>query len=172
MADRDSFDLFDTLNRLGRRDMKVFESLSEEGQKAVAPLVLMRWLSGTADPAQIVRLNALVNPHVFSLGRDKALLLKLLAAACTGRGGRVAWLKGPAAKGDRLAVRVIAERYGCSAREAAAQRDRLGAEDLLELAADLGWPAEDVKKLDAELKKEKGDAGPRKPAASRGRKAG
>ena len=74
------FDLFSGLESLSKSDYGWYGKLSDEGKKQVAPLVLARWLSGTSDYLQLIKLNMLVNPYTFSLGNEKDLLCKLMAA--------------------------------------------------------------------------------------------
>lgn len=150
MADRDAFDLFALLGSLNRRDHTAYDRLTPDGQRAASPLVIMRWLSGTADRAQLVRLNEAVNRYVFALGQEKALLFKLMAAACTGS-KRTQWLKGPTAKADRLALAAVRGRYGCSTREAEGHLTALEPADVLACAEDLGWDKDQLKRLKAEL---------------------
>lgn len=149
MADRDAFDLFAGLASLGKRNLAWYDGLSEEGQKAAAPLVLMRWLSGTSDQAQIMRLNRFVNPYVFPLGQEKRLLTKALAAACTGKNSRFSWLKGPSAKSTKLKLEVLKQHLGCSTREAVTYV--VAPEDVITMAEELGWDDDAMKKLKKEL---------------------
>jgi hypothetical protein len=152
---RDSFDLFALLGQLNKRDMNAFTNLTEEGQKAASPLVIMRWLSGTSDPAQIVRLNEFVNRYVFSLGQEKPLLFKLMAAACTGK-NRATWLKGPTSTNTRLAIEAVKTRYECSAREAKGYIELLEPSAIVQFAEEAGWDKEQLKKLELELGREDG----------------
>jgi hypothetical protein len=150
MADRDALDLFGFLSQLSRRDLSSYDKLSDEAKKVVAPFVLMRWMSGTSDAAQIVRLNAVVNKYAFSLGQEKALLCKLLAAAATGSTNRYSWLKGPGSKATRLRLEAVKSYYGVSAREAQAY-STVGDDDILKMAEELGWSDDEMKKLKKEL---------------------
>lgn len=149
MANRDAFDLFAALDSLTAGDLTWYDRLSPEGKKAAAPLIIMRWLCGTSDAAQIVRLNEFANRYVFSLGQDKALLFKLLAAATTKRPKRYYWLKGPGAVTKKLALEVAKEYYGWSTREAELQP--IAAEDTIKMAEELGWDSDQLKKLKKEL---------------------
>jgi hypothetical protein len=154
MADRDAFDLFAFLGALKRRDLQAYAKLSPNAKKAAHPLVIMRWLSGTSDPAQIIRLNEIANMYVFSLGTEKELLFKLLAAACTGRVNRTTWLKGPGSGSTRLAIEAIKAKYECSTREAEEHLVLLSPADVVLCAEDAGWDKEQLKKLTTELGKD------------------
>jgi len=149
MANRDAFDLFAGLDSLTAGNLQWYEQLTDEGRKAAAPFVIQRWLTGTQDAAQVVRLNTFVNPYAFSLGQEKALLFKLLAAATTHRPKRYSWLKGPSATSNRLALEVVKEYYGWSTREAELQP--MAPELLLEMAEELGWDNDRLKKLKNEV---------------------
>lgn len=145
----EAFDLWGFLGSLSKRDLRAYEKLSDEAKKGAAPFVLMRWMTGTSDAAQIVRLNTFVNPYAFSLGQDKTLLCKLLAAAATGKSGRYTWLKGPGSKGEKLKLEVIKEYYALSTREASEYK--VSADDTMAMAEELGWDEERLKKLATEV---------------------
>jgi hypothetical protein len=148
--DKENFDLFAFLGQLNKRDMHAYEKLSEEGKKAAHPFVIMRWLSGTSDQAQIVRLNATANRCMFALGEEKGLLFKLLAAACTGP-KRNQWIKGPGSSKSRLATEAITARFGCSTRESEEHLGLLEPTDVLQFAEEAGWEKDQLKKLQVEL---------------------
>jgi len=149
MADRSSFDLFQGLAALGGKNREWFDSLSIEGQKAAAPFVMMRWMAGTSDEAQIVRLNTCVNPYIFSGTADKSALFKLLAAAATGRSKRFSWVKGPGTKAKKHSIEVIKAYYECSTREAITYK--VSSEDLIEMSEELGHDKDEIMKLKKEL---------------------
>lgn len=146
---REAFDLFAALDSLTAGDLNWYSNLSPEGKKVAAPFVIMRWLTGTSDPAQIVRINTFVNPYAFSLGAEKDLLFKLLAASTTHRPKRYYWLKAPGGKNNKLALEVVKEYYGWSTREAQLQGFEAG--DIIAMAEELGWDQEQLKKLKKEL---------------------
>lgn len=149
MADRSSFDLFAGLAALGSKNREWYDSLSPEGQKAAAPFVMMRWMTGTSDEAQIVRLNTCVNPYIFSGTADKSALFKLLAAAATGRSKRFSWIKGPGTKKKNSSLEVIKAYYDCSTREA--ETYNIASEDLIQMAEELGLDKEEIVKLKKEF---------------------
>jgi hypothetical protein len=161
-----SFDLFDGLGQLGQRNMRWFDELSDEDKKGAHPFVLGRWMTGTSDQAQLVRLNTFFNPYCFSLGQEKALLFKLLAAAATGRNRRYNWIKAPGAKSStKLKVEAIEQYYDVTTREANLYADQVSAEDVLEMAELLGWDKDEINKLKKEVTNGSGSA--EKPSSSK-----
>ena len=153
--DKESFDLFAFLGQLNKRNLQAYDQLTEEGKKAAHPLVIMRWLSGTSDQAQIIRLNEFANKYVFSLGQEKPLLFKLLAASCTGK-SRASWIKGPGSISTRHAIEAIKARFHCSSREAELHLGSLDPADVLQFAEEAGWEKDQIKKLQTELGKDDG----------------
>ena len=146
-----AFDLFDGLEKLSSGDSKWYDRLSSEDKKSASPFVISRWMTGTTDQAQLIRLNTFVNPYIFSLGHDKALLFKLLAAAATGKTKRYQWINNPGTKkATKLRLEVIKEYYEVSNREAVLYTTIL-AEDILLMAQELGWDREELTKLKKEV---------------------
>jgi len=147
-----SFDIFEGLAQLSSRDLRWYSKLSPEDQKAASPFVIARWMTGTSDQAQLVRINTFVNPYGFSLGSEKSLLFSLLAAAATGKTKRYRWLKSPGAKAAvKLRLEVIKQYYEVSTREATGYADVIDGADILEMAEELGWGKEELAKLKKEV---------------------
>lgn len=144
-----TFDLFQGLSSLSSGNKEWYNDLSEAGKKGAAPFVMARWMTGTSDKAQIIRLNTFVNPYMFAGSADKSALFKLLAVAATGSTKRYQWLKAPGAKAKKMSLEVIKAYYECSTREAVSYV--VSPETLLEMAEELGLDAEDIKKLKKEF---------------------
>lgn len=144
-----AFDLFQGLASLSAGNKEYYNDLSEAGKKGVAPFVMARWMTGTSDQAQLIRLNTVVNPYLFSGTADKSALMKLLAVAATGSTKRYQWLKAPGAKSKKMSLEIIKAYYECSTREAVTYK--VSNEDLLEMAEELGLEKEDISKLKKEL---------------------
>jgi hypothetical protein len=153
--DYGAFDLFAGLaalskkGALGLSNTTWFDGLTPEGQKAAAPFVMMRWLSGTSDPAQIIRLNTVANRYMFAGSADKSSLFKLLAIGTSGKSSRYQWIKGPGSKAKKLAIECTMAYYECSMREA--QTYRIDTDSLIEMAEELGWEKDEITKLKKEL---------------------
>lgn len=147
--DKNNFDLFVGLSALSKGDKEWFKNLTPEGQNAAAPFVMARWMTGTSDQAQIIRINTVVNPYLFSGSADKSALFKLMASAATGKNSRYNWIKGPGNKAKKFSIECIKAYYDCSTREAVTYK--VQAEDLIEMAEELGWDSDTIKKLKKEL---------------------
>jgi hypothetical protein len=145
------FDLFTSLSQLSKRDLQWFEKQDDDTKKSAAPFVMMRWMTGTNDAAQIMRINSFTNPYAFSLGQEKSLLFKLLAASASGNSTRYTWLKGPSAKSDKLKLQAVKQYFNCSLREA--ETYNVDDASAIEMAAELGWDEDEIKKLKNEVLK-------------------
>lgn len=149
-----AIDLFPSLAELGKkRNMEWYTNLSDADKKTAAPFVIARWLTGTTDAAQILRINTFVNPYLFSMGEDKDLLFRLLAASCTGTTSRYQWIKGPTSAGGagNLAMKAISEYYNVSLREAKIYLRVVKHDTITEMAEELGWDKDEMAKLKKEL---------------------
>lgn len=155
-----AIDLFPSLNELGKkRNGQWYADLSPEDKKTAHAFVIARWLTGTSDPAQIVRINTFANPYLFALGEDKELLFKLLAAACTGSTGRYTWMKGPVSGGSSaLKVKAISQYYDVTLRDAERYLVNTSHDTIIEMAEELGWDKDEMAGLNKELGNGSGSA--------------
>lgn len=145
-------DIFKILDSLSLGDKNIWESFSEEEQKSIAPLILMRWLSGTSSQRQIVYLNELANHLIFTLSKHPNLLMKVLSCCTDKRPSRYQWIgqkKTNSAK--KLSIKVLQEYYNYSAREANKFLHLLNKDDMIQMAESLGWEKEEITKLKKEL---------------------
>lgn len=144
--------IFDFLAKLdSNKPQDHYLDLSDDEKKGMAPLIIMRWMSGTHDERQIMLLNEFVNPAVFALGRHPHLLTQLLHAASSKTPKRYYWLGVKGQKKNTETVRVISEYYEMSQREVALMSPRPSADELLDMAGQLGWQPDEVKKLKKEI---------------------
>lgn len=150
MAELDIYKFLATLNK---GDTEAYTNLSDDEKKAAAPLIAMRWLSGSRDPAQIIQLNEFVNPYVFSASKEVAF--RLIAAAC--RGSDYRWIKGPGNSKFKNAINLIARYYECSYTEAKGHLEFLDLDSIKVMAEELGTEEADLKKI---LKEFEDDSGP------------
>lgn len=152
MAGEHKVDIFKLLDRLSLGEKDVFSSFTPEEQKTIAPLVIMRWLSCTSSPGQILKLNYFVNHLVFVFAKHPDLLMKLMACCTDKRSTRYTWLGVKKSGGSKkLSVQVIQAYYNYSSREAVQYLPLLTKEDILGMAEQLGWDKPEIVKLKKEL---------------------
>lgn len=144
-------DIFDLLGKLNDpKTGDIYSKLNDEEKKGFAPLVVMRWASGTSDARQIMLLNEFVNPNVFTLGKHPHLLMMLLQVANSKTNKRYSWLGIKSKKKNSEALRVVQEFYDMSEREAKLLNPLPTNEELVEMAERLGWDKDEIAKLKKE----------------------
>jgi hypothetical protein len=137
-------DIFEVLRKIDACDIAYFQNLDEEEMKSVQPLVIMRWMSGTKDSTQIQRINALTNSFVFSLQKEKMLLIKLLMASSTSKKTYKWYGKKSSVILPKSNVEIVMDYYTCSKKEAVEAVKLLSKDDILALAIELGYQKEDM----------------------------
>ena len=144
--------IFDVLHRVNTKDANYYAECSAEEQKQIQPFVLMRWMSGTSNPQQIILLNEFANPFVFSLYKHKELQWMLLTACAPGKFKKYNWIKAPtqATSKKPLSAKVLKETYNYSETQANQTMHLTTGEHLIELATALGWQDADLAKLGKE----------------------
>ena len=149
-----TLDIFTLLDQIDKKNYYIWDSLTEEQRKEFSPLIVMRWMAGCTDPAQIVFLNDIVNVSVFSLGNHKEFLLKLLTVCSNGKSKRYQWVnyKLGGSKKLKLSVELIANHYQLGIKEAEDTRRLFTDEELIELAESEGWQKSEIADLKKELK--------------------
>lgn len=147
--------IFELLSQIDKKNPNWFDMLPEDQQKAVAPLILMRWLSGATNSFQIVALNEYVNRYVFALSKHKGLLAKLLTTCTDGKSHRYKWMKSNATNHHAmpLAVDVISRYYKISKREAEQSIRLVKLDHLMRFAEELGLQNDEISKLKSEFNK-------------------
>lgn len=146
--------IFDVLGKLSKKNSAFYDKLNEEEQKALQPLVVQRWLTGTDDARQIYFLNELVNPLVFPLTNHKKLLVQLMSICTSGRFQKYQWKKAkPKSSSSKpQTVAVIRETFDYSSRHATDAIPLLTDEDILEYAEQLGRQPDIIRAIKKELK--------------------
>ncbi len=154
MAKERKLDIFKFLDRLSAKDWKSYRKLDDDEKKEVSPYVIMRWLSGTHDPRQIVLLSVAVNPFAWSLQKHKELVVQLMTVATSGRRQRYKWTKlATRKKASSRAIDLVKRYFGYSSKEAQEALPLLDNDTLLAYADQLGYQAEEIKLLKRDLKK-------------------
>lgn len=154
MAKERRLDIFKFLDRISAKDWKSYRKLDDDEKKEVSPYVIMRWLSGTHDPRQIVLLSVAVNPFAFTLQKHKELLVQLMTVTTSGRRQRYTWTKvAPKKKSNSKLVELVKRYFGYSSKEAAEVLPLLDNDTLLAYADQLGYQVEEIKQLKRDFKK-------------------
>ena len=147
-------DIFEVLDNLNVKNRDYYNSLTDEEKKAIPMPVLMRWLTGTSDPRQIIFINELVNPFVFNLWRYQELVMDLMMACTSGRKIRYKYpkiAKKKASKTPKL-VKTIQEYFGYSSQHAEDALPILEDDAILDYALRLGYQKDDIKIIKKELR--------------------
>lgn len=147
-------DLFNTLGQLSKKNINTYSDLSDDDKKAFQPLVIMKWLSGTSNPAQVFFLNELVNPYVFSLHKHKGLLARLMTVTTTGNTQRYKWTKSKSKAGSSTpkTIDLICEYFTYGSKHAVEVLAILSDDEILSFAEQLGRQPDDTKIIKKELK--------------------
>lgn len=154
MATKHKVDIFKVLGNINKKDREFYTSLSEEEQKGIHPLVLMRWMSGVKSPRQIMFLNEFPNQYVFSLANHKKLLMDLLLVCSPGSWQKYTWTKAKSKKESStpLLIELVKQSYNYSSSEAMDVLPILDDDTLLEMAMDFGYQTQELKDVKKELK--------------------
>lgn len=148
----EKLDMFEVLREIDARNTNFLSALPEDQKKQFVPLLSMRWLSSGTE-RQTRLLNAVVNPMVFSLHRHPELLYKLMVATSDGKSRRYSWIKKKGKdKSSPVSTAVVSEYYQCSKKDAKRYLRQLTQDDVFEMADELGYDKDQVKKLKAEFK--------------------
>jgi hypothetical protein len=163
-----TLDLFDTLNQLNKKNIDWFDELSLDEIKSIAPVVLMRWLSGTTNASQIIIINEILNPFVFTLANNKKLLWYLMCICTTGKHQKYNWSKinyGNAAQS--LAIKCIKRYYNYSTRHATQVLPLTSNENIIDMAEELGYDTTELNNLKKELGYDVKISKPKQPKQSK-----
>lgn len=152
MAKEFALDIWQLLGAIDKKDMSFYSKLTDEQKKAYAPLIAMRWHTGTSDKKQILYNNEFVNRFVFNIGNHKELLYKLQCVASSGQSRRYAWLAAKQGAKKIKGLEIVMEYQDITEREAKSVMHMFDADDILMMAEDLGYQKDELNKLKKELK--------------------
>ena len=144
-------DIFRVLAAAGRKNTDFYSTLTPEEQKAMQPILVTRWMSGTQRADQIVYLNEIINPFVFSLSSHKQLLWHLMTIASVAGNQKCNWIKSPAKTTKKaISASVVSQYYKYSTSRAIDALALLTVEDILEMGVDLGCQTDELAKIKKE----------------------
>lgn len=153
MADNRKVDIFWVLNQLDGKNFELWDQLNEDQRKEVSPFVILRWLTGCADPEQLVMLGEVASTCLFDFGQKKELMLKILAACTVNGAKRYRWVNPKSTtKSSSKALQLISLTYRMSPKQAAEVRPQFTIEEIVELATAQGWQKDELSDLQKELK--------------------
>lgn len=153
MATAYKLDIFDLLSKINSsKSGDIYSKLSDEERKGFAPLVAMRWMSGTSDERQIMLLNEFVNKSVFTLGKHPHLLMQLLQVASSKTSKRYQWIGIKSKKKNIEALKIVQEYLEMSSREVKLLNPFPGKDEVLQMAEELGYQKDELAKLNKEYK--------------------
>lgn len=146
-------DIFGLLAKIGNPNSgDIYANLSDDEKKGFAPLVVMRWMSGTKDQRQIIALNTFANKFIFPLAKHPHLQMLLLQACSSKTNGRGSWLGIKSAAKTNLRNQVLADYLDYSANEIRAMTVFPTDEEIVMMAEELGWQRDEITKLKKEQK--------------------
>lgn len=153
MAGKFSLDIFGLLAKINSPNSgDIYSNLSDDEKKGFAPLVVMRWLSGTKDQRQIIALNTFANKFIFPLAKHPHLQMQLLQACSSKTNGRGSWLGIKGGTKTNLRNEVLADYFDYSINEIRAMTVFPTDEEIVMMAEELGWQRDEITKLKKKLK--------------------
>jgi len=146
-------DIFECLSQISKKNIHYYDNLSDEQKKGFLSLIISRWVYGTPHELQILLLNQVVNPYLFSLNKHPSLIYKLLTTTSVRPNTVYRWKAKQQDIKFPLSINVISKYYGISKREAILHLPNYTAPDILTMCADIGLQTDELKNLKIELKK-------------------
>lgn len=145
-------DIFGLLGKIDKSSSgDIYANLTDDEKKGFAPLVVMRWMSGTSDERQIMMLNSFANPLIFNLGKHPHLLMRVLQACSSKSFKRYQWLGVKGNKKNSESLKVVGDYFGMSQREVKLLNPFPLDSEVLQMAEELGYDKDAIKKLEKEL---------------------
>lgn len=146
-------DIFQVLGKLDKKEINFYDSLSDTEQKSVAPVVIMRWLSGINNRQQIIILNEYANPYVFTLFHHKKLLWLLLTVCTTGNIKRYKWNKVVTSSNNSTpeCIKCIKQYYNYNTKDAKIVFNTIQPLIIIEMAEEMGYSDTDINNIKREL---------------------
>lgn len=141
--------IFTILGHLNNRDATFFTDGDEAERKGIAPIVLMRWMTGTSDALQVIQVNASINKYAFTLYKHPDLLMKMLASCGPNKFRKYGWLKFEGGKHSikQATFELFHKVYGYSISDYKDIEDLLTLSNITDLALDCGYQQDQINTL-------------------------
>ena len=141
-------DIFSIIGKLQSKDRAV---VTQEEQ--AAPFLLQRWLSGVSDELQVLLLNDVTNPYIFSLNNHATLINQLLLASTSGYNHRCKWIKQAQSKdSSKLVLQAISRYHNVTIKDAKLYASWMTNEEIIDAASFAGMQPDEIKQLKKQLK--------------------
>lgn len=135
-------DIFNILSKIDVGDISAYDSIEKE----FSPFMAMKWMASCKDPQRILATNQLLNLCVFNLHREKKLLYFLACCISDGERKRYNWIK-RYKNVDTTKANLISEFFSITEKEAKTGLWKYATEDYLEMAQELGYNNDEIKKI-------------------------
>jgi hypothetical protein len=140
-----ALDIFDVLKQINKKNICYLDVMPSNDQKQFNTYLVYRWLSSTTDPLQLILISKYVDPYIATLNKHPLLLYKLMCITGSKHNIKYNFLKKNTS--NKLRQQVISEYFGISTRAALRYLDLLSIDDIKEMAGDLGWQQDELKKI-------------------------
>lgn len=151
MAER-PLDIFKVLEQVDTKQHDAFSNFTDVEKKGYAPLVVQRWLTGTYNKTQIILINELLNPYVFSLQQHKELLWKLTTVCTSGTKQRYVWNKTLTdSSTNSECIKCIKQYFNYNTKHAKIVYNTIDKLLVIDMAEELGYTDSDINKIRKEL---------------------
>lgn len=147
-----TLDIFQVLNQIDKKNFNQWNEWSEEQKKEFSPYMILRWMAGTDNPGQLIRLGEIACSTVFEFSSKKDLMLLILTTCSIDGPKRYKWLAPKGAdKTQPGSIKLISEVYGLSAKDAEKSLKLFSNDDIIQLAEHCGMQSDEIKLLKKEL---------------------
>jgi hypothetical protein len=139
-------DIFDFLKQIDDNNIDYVRSLSDSDLKSIAPVVFTRWLSGCKNKEQLLLVNNILNNFIFSLDKDKKLLLYLMIC-CSKNRKSYKWFPKNSSINKNIKLEIISQYYNITYKDAKNYLDFLSIDEIKDMAIQLNFDKEKINKL-------------------------
>lgn len=144
-------DIFKVIDHIRQHDYSYWDKLSEEEQKAFSPYIMIQWLSYVSEPYQVLLLNMILNPVVFTLQEHKKLLYEIMIICCVSD-EKPKWIKRKSNERFPKCIEVVATYCDEPKRIAKDILCFYTNADILQMCEEMGYEKEEIKNIKKEMK--------------------